>query len=120
MTVTSFERAVHVKDAIEGIGEVLKGKTRDEALADRKTWLAFERLLEIVSEASRHISEEMKIEFGRDVPWRDIADLGNVLRHAYHQLNAPVLWDIYENRLRLLEAAIDAMLAANPPPPVRS
>jgi uncharacterized protein with HEPN domain len=42
-----------------------------------------------------------------------VANLGNVLRHAYEQVNVDVLWSIYTDDLDPLEAAIDAILAAH-------
>lgn len=75
---------------------------------------AFERYLEIISEASRHVPEEWKSRYGKDVPWRSIADFGNVLRHVYDKVDVKALWDAYEVDLDPLEAAIDAILAAHP------
>ena len=109
-------RAGHVKDCIVGIRSILEGKTFEEARAETVVWLAFERYLQILSEASRHIPASWKTQFGRDLPWQNIADLGNVLRHAYDRANAAVYWSIHENDLDPLEAAIDAMLAAHGQP----
>jgi uncharacterized protein with HEPN domain len=41
-----------------------------------------ERLVEIISEASRHIPEVLKHRYPA-VSWRSIADIGNILRHDY-------------------------------------
>lgn len=49
------------------------------------------------------------------MPWRDIANFGNVLRHAYDGVDVEVLWSVNENDLAPLEQAIDAMLVAHPP-----
>ena len=57
---------------------------------------AFERFLEILSEAARHIPDELKIT-EPDVEWRQVADIGNHLRHAYHRVDAEILWLTYEN-----------------------
>ncbi len=76
---------------------------------------AFERFLEIISEASRHIPDEWKLQFGSQVPWRQIAGLGNILRHAYEQASFETLWLIYQNDLEPLSVAVDAMLAAHDP-----
>jgi uncharacterized protein with HEPN domain len=43
---------------------------------------AMERYLERLSEASRHVPQELK-EKHPEVDWRGVADIGNVLRHAY-------------------------------------
>ncbi|WP_186767221.1 HepT-like ribonuclease domain-containing protein [Devosia ginsengisoli] len=72
---------------------------------------ALERYLEIVSEASRYIPPEMQQTYGSDVPWRAVADLGNILRHAYHMTDLPALWRIYQQDLDPLEAVVKAMLA---------
>lgn len=119
MEPTALERAEHVKQCITDIRTALNGKTFEEALADHTVWRAFERCLEIISEASRKLPQHWKDMYGAELPWHDIANSGNILRHAYHQLIAPRLWNVYVNDLDALEAAIDAMLAAHatPPPP---
>jgi uncharacterized protein with HEPN domain len=76
---------------------------------------AFERFLEIISEASRHIPDDWKAQFGPDVPWREVATLGNVLRHIYQRVELTSLWRIYSKDLATLEAAVDAMLARHDP-----
>jgi uncharacterized protein with HEPN domain len=50
--------------------------------ADRDTRQSVERSLEIISEASRLLPNELK-EARPEIPWRKVADFGNVLRHAY-------------------------------------
>lgn len=42
-----------------------------------------ERNLEVISEASRRLPDDLKATQSH-VDWRVLADLGNVLRHAYH------------------------------------
>jgi uncharacterized protein with HEPN domain len=41
-----------------------------------------ERCIEIVSEATRHIPTELKTRYP-DIPWQQIAGIGNVLRHDF-------------------------------------
>jgi uncharacterized protein with HEPN domain len=43
------------------------------------------------------------------IPWRKIADIGNVLRHAYDQI-ADVLWNVVRTHFPPLEAACQAEL----------
>jgi uncharacterized protein with HEPN domain len=51
------------------------------------------RALEIVSEASRHLTPEVK---GRHphIDWRAIADAGNVYRHVYHDVDLDRVWAV--------------------------
>ena len=46
-----------------------------------------------------------------EVPWRDIAAIGNVLRHEYPTVNAAIIWRIATEDLRPLATAVDRLLA---------
>ena len=70
---------------------------------------AVERNLERISEASRHIPSELKAR-RKDIAWRAVAGLGNVLRHDYPRVKDPRVWQIVANDLPALKAAVEAML----------
>lgn len=110
MTERARFRLNDIKDAIVEIRTLLDDKTFASLNAERATRAAFERFLEIISEASRHIPEDWKAADAPEIPWRSIADLGNHIRHAYHKLDAEILWNVYEDSLGELEAAVDAIL----------
>ena len=101
-----------MKKCVVEIRSLLARKSFDDMLQQPVTRAAFERFLEILSEASRHVPEQWKASHGPTIPWRKVADLGNHIRHAYHRLDAEILWSIYEHDLGGLEVAIDRMLAA--------
>ena len=88
---------------------MLADKVREDLDREPITRAAFERFLEIPSEASRHLPKDDKARFP-DVPWSQIADLGNHLRHAYHKVDAEILWAIYLKDLEPLESVIRSML----------
>ena len=75
-----------------------------------KQWVV-ERGIEIISEASRHLSEGLK-QRHPEIPWRKVAGVGNVLRHDYGDIAAPVIWGIAKDELPLLERACRPELAA--------
>ena len=110
MSAVLRDRLGHIKQAIGRIHELLDGKTLAEVQDNWTVVLAVERCLEIVSEASRHIPASVQ-QTRPEIPWQQVADLGNVLRHAYHRSSVMALWDIYTQDLDALEAAIDAMRA---------
>ena len=66
-------------ESIRGIEKALAGKTiRDY----ERSWLlrsAVERGIEVISEARRHLGRELKAKH-KDVRWKDIAGIGNILR----------------------------------------
>lgn len=109
-------RAEHIKTAISDIRTILNDVSFDQMVSAVLIRSAFERQLEIVSEASRHLPEDWRAEHP-NVPWHDVRNIGNILRHTYQLVEYSVLWRIYTDHLDPLEAAIDAMIAAHGPMP---
>lgn len=58
----------------------------------------------MISEASRHLPEEMKQRHSQ-IPWQKVAGIGNMLRHAYDHVAPEVLWTLAQADLLELEAA---------------
>ena len=102
MQPTVGERIAHIKDATDNIREALTEQTKASFTDNMMLRFAVERLLEIISEASRHIPPEMKAK-EPNINWRRLADLGNWLRHAYHRTDPGILWDMDENDLEPLK-----------------
>jgi uncharacterized protein with HEPN domain len=107
---TVADRLRHILHSIEEIQGLLADASQQEFADNRLLCLAVERLLEFVREASRHIPAEAK-ERTPEIPWRRIADLGNRLRHAYHQINSDLLWFIAKDDLPPLRAVIERLMA---------
>lgn len=105
----TYWRLMDMKNAILEIRKLLTDKTSNAVSTDMATRAAFERFLEILSEASRHVPENWKSEH-QDIPWRQIADLGNFIRHVYHQIDLDILWAIYTDDLDPLERVVDLLL----------
>jgi len=86
--------------------ERLRVLLRDLSLQDFETdWLnqwVVERGIEIVSEASRHVPEDMKKRHA-DIPWPKVAGIGNVLRHNYEHVSPAILWTLVHTELPVLE-----------------
>lgn len=107
-------RTRDVKDAIASVRGLLASRTYSSLEEDQFARAALERFVEIISEASRFLPDSWKAEQPA-VNWRAVANIGNVLRHAYRSVDLKILWDIYERDLDPLEAAVDAMIAAHSP-----
>ena len=45
-----------------------------------------------------------------DVPWPQIASIGNQLRHAYDRIDPRIIWNIIERDLPELEAAVSDLI----------
>lgn len=102
-------RLIDIRDAIDGI-ENLVGDTSSETFAG--SWAkqrATERGLEIISEASRHIPDDLKA-LAPDIPWRQIAAIGNLLRHEYQRADVTATWNIVKEHLPNLKLAIEQLI----------
>lgn len=106
MQPTIAERIEHISTAIANIRQFTTGQTRESFERDIIVRLAIERLLEVISEASRHIPAATKSQ-DPHIDWRRLADLGNHLRHAYHETDAGLLWAMIENDLGPLARFIE-------------
>jgi uncharacterized protein with HEPN domain len=109
---SSLPRLTDIIEAIEHINSVTAGVTLDAFEADwQKRWLV-ERGIEIISEASRRLAEEVKARHP-EIPWQKVAGIGNVLRHEYERIAPDVLWRLSQDELPPLEAVCRAELAAH-------
>lgn len=102
-------RLVDILEAIVGVREAMGEMTLDEYRTSWTTRRAAERALEIISEASRHVPDAMKT-VEADTPWREIAAIGNVLRHEYHRVDDEIVYTIVTQQLHGLEAAVRRLL----------
>ena len=78
--------------------------------ADLRTQYAVTRCLEIMSEASRKLSAEMKSRHP-EVQWSQIAGAGNVYRHDYENVKAQAVWKTVSAEINALERAVSAEIA---------
>lgn len=109
-TPSPIPRLTDIVEAIANIASEMAGIALDVFEADwRKRWLV-ERGIEIISEASRHLPDEMKARHP-EIPWRHVADIGNVLRHEYQRVAPDILWRIVQDNLAPLDVACRAELA---------
>ena len=97
-------------EASERVREVLGDLSLDAFEGDwQRQWLV-QRGIEIISEASRHLPDDLKARQPH-IPWRKVAGIGNILRHGYEDIAAPVLWKLVREDLPQLERACPEELA---------
>lgn len=97
-------RLFDILNSIHHIEAIVLGLDRAAFSADYLRYRAVERELEIISEASRALSDADKARFP-DIPWRRIADIGNVLRHNYDDIAPGLVWAVVDGGLAPLKAA---------------
>ena len=114
--VREFRHALDdMAEAIAGIETVTAGKTFASYSGDWLTKRAVERAIEIISEASRALPDEV-VAFRPEIPWPRVRAIGNVIRHEYHSLADAIIWGVVVDELPSLKAAVDALKARFDPP----
>ncbi|MFP4502786.1 MAG: DUF86 domain-containing protein, partial [Candidatus Hydrogenedentota bacterium] len=90
-------------DAARAVGEFVGDRRREEFLAPGREAemrrLAVERKLEILGEAARRVSEELR-RGHPEIPWTDIVGLRNVISHQY---DSPLFCGLGEKRREFLQ-----------------
>jgi uncharacterized protein with HEPN domain len=94
-----------IEEAAQNLRHVLGNRSAEALEADFVLRAAAERFVEIISEASRRVPPAWKSEYP-EVPWANIAGIGNVLRHEYRKVSIDVIVGLREGDLRVLERAV--------------
>ena len=72
------------------------------------------RRLEIIGEASKRLSKEVR-EHNPGIPWKQICGLRDVLIHDYGMVNVRAVWNVVETDLPLLNDCVRNLLRAGSP-----
>jgi uncharacterized protein with HEPN domain len=97
----------HILDAVERI-EQYTSVGRDAFVAEPHWQDAVIRQLEILGEATKRLSQELREREG-DVPWRRIAGLRDVLIHDYMAVDIEAVWRITETEIPALKRRVTSM-----------
>jgi len=94
-------RLRHMLDAAQKAIEFMKNRERTDLDKDEELALAVVRLLEILGEAAKNVSEQCRQEY-LTIPWRQIAGTRDRLIHGYFDIDLDVVWKIVSIDLPLL------------------
>jgi len=84
-------RLQHIRDAAETAERFVAGRDRSDLDSDEMLRLALTKLIEIVGEAAKQVSDETRARFPR-VAWADASRMRDRLVHHYFDLDLDVLW----------------------------
>jgi len=91
-------RVRHILDAAREAVAFLNGRSRPDLDTDRKLNLSLVRLLEIIGEAARGISQQFRDVHG-DLDWKKMVGMRDRLIHGYFDVNLDVVWGTIKDDL---------------------
>lgn len=81
----------HIMDSFGKILDYAEKLSLDEFLNDTKTQDACIRQLEVIGEATKRLSMQLRQRFTH-VPWKDMAGMRDKLIHDYIQVDLMIVW----------------------------
>lgn len=107
---------LHTPDSIDRILDYTKAGPA-AFLADTKTQDAVIRNLEVIGEAVKSISADLKSAYP-DIPWQRIAGMRDRMIHEYFGVNLQIVWERVEKDVPDLKTNVQRILSSLKPPAV--
>ena len=98
-------RLMHILDAISEVEKYILGVDFSVFIENSMMRFACLKQLEIIGEASNHISLETKNNFST-IEWSQIIGMRNVFVHEYFGVDSSLVWEIIKNDLPDLKSKI--------------
>ena len=98
-----------INDSCNKVREYVDGLTFETFSVDPKTIDAVVRNLEIIGEAVKCLPPEWR-ESQNQINWKKIARVRDIIAHHYFKVDLEIVWNISQEQMDDLEAAIQAIL----------
>ena len=104
--------ALYIKDILENMRdaeEFVQGMSYAQFAADKRTFNAVVRSLEVVGEAAKNIPEEIRMKYP-GVPWREMAGMRDKVIHFYFGVDREAVWIAVKERIPSFRPQIEQIL----------
>ena len=102
-----------VMDMIDCVGKILefiKDHSFEKFIADKRTYDAVIRNLEILGEAANRMPDYFMNEHV-EIEWNKIIGTRNRIIHGYDSIDDKIIWDIVKNDLPNLKSKLESLLS---------
>ncbi|MBA7533227.1 hypothetical protein ES705_25462 [subsurface metagenome] len=103
------EFLLDMREAIERINVYIEEMKYEDFLQEMKTQDAVVRNFEIIGEAVKNLSKELKKRY-KNVEWIEIAGMRDKIIHFYFGIKWSIVWSAIKDKLPSLKANVDTIL----------
>ncbi len=100
----------HMLDAARKVGDFRRGRSRADLDSDEMLALAIIRLLEVIGEAARNLSQDIR-DSHPEIAWKQIAGTRDRLIHGYFDVDLDIIWAILTQDLPPLITELEKILS---------
>jgi uncharacterized protein with HEPN domain len=103
-----------ITEAVQRIESYTADMTYEKFLQDTKTQDAVIRNIEIVGEAVKNISMDLRRKH-KDIDWKNLAGMRDKIIHFYFGVNWAIAWSVIKEKLPALKEKIQDLLKKGAP-----
>ena len=100
----------HMLDATRKARGFIRGRSRADLDSDEMLALAVIRLLEVIGEAARNLSQDMR-DSHPEIAWKQITGTRDRLTHGYFDVDLDIIWAILTGDLPPLVSSLEKLLS---------
>jgi uncharacterized protein with HEPN domain len=108
-------RLQHMLEAAQKAAALVGDRTREVVEEDERNVMSILWLLEVLGEAARHISPDVR-EAHCGIPWQQIIGTRDKLIHGYVDIDLDIVWGILTEDLPPLIAQLEQIILPDTPP----
>ena len=99
----------HILERCIKIRRLMQGVSKNQFFADENLQDIVIRSLEIIGEATTHVSAELKDKYD-EVSWIDLKNFRNIMIHQYFRIDLNLVYDVVQNDIPELQSQIQTIL----------
>jgi len=104
--------SLYIKDILQNMrdaGEFIQGLSYGQFVADKRTFNAVVRSLEVIGEAAKNVPDEIRVKYPL-VPWKEMAGMRDKVIHFYFGVDQEAIWITVKDRMPAIRPLIEQIL----------
>lgn len=105
----SRDISLYFKDILQNMQEAeefIRGLSREQFAADKKTLNAVLRSIEVIGEAAKNVPEDVRARHPL-VPWKEMAGMRDKVIHFYFGVDVETVWLVIKDRIPSIRPVIE-------------